>query len=248
MASGFDVSTNAGLGKLNGILGRQSYIVGYGPTQDDLTVLAQLPRFVDPQRYPNTARWAKHISSFSPAQQASFPGQFVKPAPVAASAAPKKAAKKEAPKKATKKEESESEDDDESGSGSGSGSDSDFDLDDSDDDEETRAMLAAKADQIKAIHARQAAKANKAKSNLTLDIKPYDSETDMKQVEKAVRGIEMEGLKWLGGTLLDVAYGVKKLRIMCQLVDHLRNPDEIRDAVEEIEDVQSTDVFAFQMA
>jgi elongation factor 1-beta len=245
MADKFDFSNPSGFGKLNGILSRQSYIQGHAPTQDDLTVLAQLPRFVDPQKYPHTARWAKHISSFSPAQQATFPGQFVKPASTVPTKAPQKA--KEASKKApAKKEESES--DSGSGSGSGSDSDSDFDLDDSDDDEETRAMLAAKADQIKAIQARQAAKAGKAKSNLTLDIKPYDSETDMKEVEKLVRGIELEGLKWLGGQLLDVAYGVKKLRIMCQMVDVLCSPDTVREKVEELEDVQSTDVFAFQMA
>lgn len=38
MASGFDVSTMAGLGKLNGILGRQSYIVGYGTDLDRISV------------------------------------------------------------------------------------------------------------------------------------------------------------------------------------------------------------------
>jgi len=70
----------------------------------------------------------------------------------------------------------------------------------------------------------------------------------MKEVEKRVRAIDMPGVKWLGGTLLDVAYGVKKLRIMCQLIDVLAGPDQVEEAVQALEGVQSTDVFAFQMA
>eukprot|EP00808_Paulinella_micropora_P013089 g13981.t1 len=155
---------------------------------------------------------------------------------------PKKESKKAPPPKEEDDEEEEADEEEEEDD------DDDFGLDDSDDDEETKALLAAKADQIKKIQARQAAKAGDAKSNLTLDIKPYDSETDMKELEKKVRAIHLNGCKWLGGELKDVAYGVKKLRIMCQLVDVLINPDTIREAVEELEDVQSTDVFAFQMA
>jgi len=121
--------------------------------------------------------------------------------------------------------------------------------DDDDDDAETKAMLENKKDLVKDIQARQAANAGKAKSNLTLDVKPYDTETDMAALEQKIRQIEMEGLKWLGGTLLDVAYGIKKLRIMCQLVDVLVNPDTVREEIEKFEEeVQSTDVFAFQMA
>jgi len=109
-------------------------------------------------------------------------------------------------------------------------------------------MMAEKSEQIKKIQARQAAGKGKAKSNLTLDIKPYDSETDMAELERKVRAIELDGNKWLGSQLVDVAFGVKKLRIMSQLVDVLINPDTIREAVEDLEDVQSTDVVAFQMA
>jgi len=120
---------------------------------------------------------------------------------------------------------------------------------DADDDEETKAMFASKKDQIKEIQQRQAAGAAKAKSNLTLDVKPFDTETDMAVLEKKIREIEIEGLKWLGGQLVDVAYGIKKLRIMCQLVDVLVAPDTVREEIEKFEDeVQSTDVFAFQMA
>jgi len=120
---------------------------------------------------------------------------------------------------------------------------------DDDDDEATKQMFAKQKDLVKTIQDRQAAQAGKAKSNLTMDVKPFDTETDMAALEQKIRGIEIEGLKWLGGQLIDVAYGIKKLRIMCQLVDVLVNPDTVREEVEKFEDeVQSTDVFAFQMA
>ena len=35
-----------------------------------------------------------------------------------------------------------------------------------------------------------------AKSQIMLDVKPWDDETDMKALEDAVRTIEMDGLKW----------------------------------------------------
>jgi len=117
-----------------------------------------------------------------------------------------------------------------------------------DDDEETKALFAKQQDKINAIKKRQAARAGEAKSNLTLDIKPTGTDVDLKELEKRVRSIELDGLKWLGSDQLEVAFGVKKIRIMCQLVDVLINPDTIREEIEKDEDVQSTDIFAFQMA
>lgn len=35
-----------------------------------------------------------------------------------------------------------------------------------------------------------------AKSNIILDVKPWDDETDMKEMENAVRKIETDGLLW----------------------------------------------------
>ena len=35
-----------------------------------------------------------------------------------------------------------------------------------------------------------------AKSNVILDVKPWDDETDMAELEKCVRSIEMDGLLW----------------------------------------------------
>ena len=35
-----------------------------------------------------------------------------------------------------------------------------------------------------------------AKSNIILDVKPWDDETDMKEMERLVRTIEIDGLLW----------------------------------------------------
>lgn len=35
-----------------------------------------------------------------------------------------------------------------------------------------------------------------AKSNIVLDVKPWDDETDMAELEKAVRSVECDGLLW----------------------------------------------------
>lgn len=39
-----------------------------------------------------------------------------------------------------------------------------------------------------------------AKSSLLVDIKPWDDETDMAEMERLVRTIEMDGLVWGAGT------------------------------------------------
>lgn len=35
-----------------------------------------------------------------------------------------------------------------------------------------------------------------AKSNIVLEVKPWDDETDMKDIEKLVRAVEADGLVW----------------------------------------------------
>ena len=35
-----------------------------------------------------------------------------------------------------------------------------------------------------------------AKSNIVLDVKPWDDETDMKELEKCVRSVACDGLLW----------------------------------------------------
>jgi translation elongation factor EF-1beta len=50
-------------------------------------------------------------------------------------------------------------------------------------------------------------------SVVTLDVKPWDDKTDMEQLEKQTRSVEMDGLVWGLGKLVPVGYGINKLQI-----------------------------------
>jgi elongation factor 1-beta len=77
----------------------------------------------------------------------------------------------------------------------------------------------AEAERVKAerVAAYNAKKANKpktiAKSVVTLEVKPWDDETNMEELEKGVRAIQQEGLVWGSSKLVAIGYGIKKLQI-----------------------------------
>jgi elongation factor 1-beta len=74
---------------------------------------------------------------------------------------------------------------------------------------------------------------------------PTDDETDMKELEKAVRSIEKDGLTWGSSTLIAIGYGIKKLQINFVVEDEKVSIDELQDQIAEFEDfVQSSDVAA----
>lgn len=50
-------------------------------------------------------------------------------------------------------------------------------------------------------------------SVVTLDVKPWDDETDMKELEANVRKIEQDGLLWGLSKLVEIGFGIKKLQI-----------------------------------
>jgi elongation factor 1-delta len=116
---------------------------------------------------------------------------------------------------------------------------------DSDEDDEAAAAVKEK------LLADYAAKKSKkpvliAKSNIILDIKPWDDETDMKEMEAHVRKIECEGLLWGAAKLVPLAYGIHKLQISTVVVDDLVSVDWLIEELEKIEDfVQSVDIAAF---
>lgn len=77
--------------------------------------------------------------------------------------------------------------------------------------------------------------------------RPTDDETDMKQLEASVRGIEKDGLVWGGGKLVAVGFGIKKLQINLVIEDEKISLDDLQQEIEEFEDyVQSTDIAAMQ--
>lgn len=125
------------------------------------------------------------------------------------------------------------------------GDDDDFELfgDDADDEEAER----VKQERVKAYEERKAKKpALIAKSNIILDIKPWDDETDMAELEKSVRSIVMDGLLWGSSKLVPLAYTIKKLQISCVVEDDKVSTDELEEKIMEFDElVQSVDIAAF---
>lgn len=80
-----------------------------------------------------------------------------------------------------------------------------------------------------------------------MDIKPWDDETDMSEMEKSVRKYEMDGLVWGASKLVPVGYGIKKLQIMCVVEDEKVSVDLlIEELTESLPDfIQSIDIAAF---
>merc|ERR1712000_560139 len=85
-----------------------------------------------------------------------------------------------------------------------------------------------------------------AKSAVVFDCKPWDLDTDMVEMERLVREITMEGLTWTASELKEVAFGIKKLSIMCTIIDDLVSTDDIQEQICGFEYlVQSCDIASF---
>lgn len=127
----------------------------------------------------------------------------------------------------------------------GGDDDDDVDLFGSDDDEEAEKAKAERAAQMDAQK-----KGGKpgviAKSSVVLDVKVWDDETDLKEVETEVRKIQKDGLLWGAAKTVPLAFGVSKLQIVCVVEDAKVSVDWLTETIEEIELVQSTDIAAFQ--
>lgn len=73
-----------------------------------------------------------------------------------------------------------------------------------------------------------------------------DDETDMKELETNVRGIEQDGLVWGGSKLVAVGFGIKKLQMNMVIEDEKVSLDDLQEKIAEDEDhVQSTDVVSY---
>jgi len=128
-------------------------------------------------------------------------------------------------------------------------SDDDSDSDDlfGSDDEEDEEQERIKAERIAAYNERKAGKKKvAAKSSILLDVKPWDDETDMKEVEGNVRSVACDGLLWGASKLVPIGYGIKKLQINCVIEDDKVSTDFLEESITAFEDhVQSVDIAAF---
>ncbi|KAK7952212.1 uncharacterized protein PG986_007940 [Apiospora aurea] len=208
-----DLLTDAGLATLNSWVQTRSYIVGHTPSQADVATFKALSAAPDAAKYPNAARWYKHIATFED-EFATLSGDASKPY---TAYGPEESDLTVNPAKAPEKAE---EDDDD-----------DVDLFGSDDEEEEDPeTVRIREERLAAYREKKAAKPKvAAKSIVTLDVKPWDDETDMAALEAAVRGIEKDGL------------------INMVIEDEKVSTTELEEEIQEFEDyVQSTDIAAMQ--
>merc|ERR1712029_1309431 len=216
-------STMVAIDALNAFVADKSYVNGYTPSQADVTV------FEAPSaQYPHAARWYKHIASYE-SEFSSLSGDNSKSADdlIPAVALTSKAA----PAAAAEEE------------------DDDIDLFGSDDEEVDAEAERVKQERLAAYAAKKATKPKTiAKSVVTLDVKPWDDETDMKALEAGVREIEQDGLVWGLSKLVPVGYGVSKLQITVVIEDEKVSLDDLQDkiATDLEEFVQSSDIQAMQ--
>ncbi|KAH9902221.1 hypothetical protein F4778DRAFT_781456 [Xylariomycetidae sp. FL2044] len=226
-----DLLTDAGTTVLNNWLSTRSYIASYSPSQADVAVFKALKSSPDASKYPHAARWYKHIASFED-EFSTLPGDASKPYTVYG---PEVAEVTLNPAKAPE------------AAGDDAGDD-DVDLFGSDDEEEDAEAVRIREERLAAYKEKKAAKPKvAAKSVVTMEIKPWDDETDMAELEKSVRSIEKDGLVWGASKLVPVGFGIRKLQITLVIEDEKISLSDLEEEVQEFEDyVQSTDIAAMQ--
>lgn len=213
-----DLKTAAAVATLNEFLEDKSYIEGVTATQADVAVFEELAGAPEAAKYPHAARWYTHIAS----KAASF----------STLSGEKKAASEYGPAAKVVK---------------AAAADDDVDLFASDEEEDAEAER-LKAQRLAEYRAKKAAKGPgpAAKSSVLIDVKPWDDQTDLGEMERQVRSIKMDGLLWGGSQLLPIGYGIKKLQINCVVEDDKVGTDILEEAICGLEDlVQSIDIAAF---
>ncbi|KAL4790253.1 hypothetical protein BDV19DRAFT_372693 [Aspergillus venezuelensis] len=221
-----DFVSDAGLSVANTFFQSRSYVVGTSPSQADVVSFKAFSGAPDAEKYPHVARWYKHIASYE-AEFGSLPGdaskEFTAYGPEGA----------ELP---TNPKDKPADDDD------------DMDLFGSDEEEDPEVVKEREA-RLAEYKKKKEAKGPKpaAKSIVTLEVKPWDDETNLQEMEANVRAIEKDGLVWGASKFVAVGFGIKKLQINLVVEDEKISVDELQQQIEEDEDhVQSTDVAAMQ--
>ncbi|MCJ1372291.1 Translation elongation factor 1 beta [Loxospora ochrophaea] len=222
-----DFVSDAGLTMLNNWLTTRSYITGYGPSQADVASFKAVKEAPNPAVYPHIYRWHKQISSYE-SEFSSLPGD---PSKAYTAYGPEKSEATINPKDAPKEDEEE-----------------DDDLFGSEEEEEDPEAVKQREANLAAYKKKKEGKAKPAaKSLVTMDVKPWDDETDMSALEANLRGIAIEGLTWGASTLVPVGFGIKKLQVNLVVEDEKVSIDDLQAQIEGDEDhVQSTDVAAMQ--
>ncbi|KAL4872763.1 hypothetical protein BDV12DRAFT_161476 [Aspergillus spectabilis] len=223
-----DFVSDAGLTIANTFFASRSYVVGHEPSQADVVSFKAFSSAPDAEKYPNVARWYKHIASYE-SEFSSLPGDSSKEY---TAYGPEGAELPTNPK-----DKPAAADDD------------DMDLFGSDSEEEDAEAAKEREARLAEYKKKKEAKGPKpaAKSIVTMEVKPWDDETNLQELEANVRAIEKDGLVWGASKLVAVGFGIKKLQINLVVEDEKVSTDELQQEIEEDEDhVQSTDIVAMQ--
>lgn len=223
-----DFVSDAGLTLLDNWVKTRSYIVGYGPSQADVQTFKAVPSPPKVEKYPNAYRWYNHIKSY----ETEFSSLAGDPSKAYTTYGPEAVAVASNPKDAPEKDEEEEEED----------------LFGSDDEEEDAEAAAEREKRLAQYKKSKEGKTKPAaKSIVTLDVKPWDDETNMDELTANVKAIEMDGLVWGGSKLVAVGFGIKKLQINLVIEDEKVSLEDLQEKIAGDEDhVQSTDVVAMQ--
>jgi elongation factor 1-beta len=222
-----DLKKPEGVKALNQFLEDKSYVEGFQPSQADVAVYEGLSGAPSAD-HVHALRWYKHIGSYAKDLK-TLPGvrQHVDQygPPTEGGAVCGKPFQPPA----------------------GGDDDDDFELFGSDDEQADAEADRIKAERLAAYEAKKSTKAVIiAKSNIVLDVKPWDDETDMAKLEECVRSVQCDGLLWGASKLVPVGYGIKKLQITCVVEDDKVGTDFLEEEITKFEDViQSVDIAAF---
>jgi len=223
MASFTGLDSAKGLSDFNKYLADHSYVEGFTPSAADAELFKQVGSAPDPAKFQHAARWYNHIESFSHEERASWGSSS--PANTAA----------EVPHSSEAKQEKAKEDD--------------FDLFGDDENDEHEQEIERRAqEQLARAAAKKKAEGKHVvlKSAVVIDVKPWEDTTDMVEMERKIREIQMEGLEWKASKLVAIGYGIKKLSISCHVIDEVVSIDDIQEKIQEFEElVQSTEVQSF---
>ncbi|KAK4949745.1 hypothetical protein LTR10_011587 [Elasticomyces elasticus] len=223
-----DFLSDSGLTLLNNWLKTRSYITGFTPSQADVVSFKGLDKEPAAEKYPHASRWYKHVKSYE-ADFSTLPGDPSKPFNTYG---PEEVAVTHNPKDAPADEDED-----------------EVDLFGSDEEEEDPEVVAEREKRLAEYKKKKEGKTKPAaKTNVTMDVKPWDDETNMQELMDGVLAIQMDGLVWGAHRLQAVGFGIKKLQINLVVEDEKVSLDELQQKIEEdLEDhVQSTDIVAMQ--
>jgi len=215
-------SSGVKLSAVNDYLADHSYISGFQPSQSDATIFKAIGSTVPQATLPHLLRWYNHIRSFGASEIEKFPGSRLSVEQLGYGTDVNKAAA------------AADEDDD------------DFELF-GEDENDAAERERLKEERVRMYEEKKQKKAVViAKSSIILDVKPWDDETDMDEIERRVRAIEADGLLWGASKFVPLAYGIRKLQISCVVEDDKVGTDFLEEEITKHEDlVQSVDIAAF---